>query len=76
MPNEKKFSVGGLYVAVGMILVGMTIGFVLLSLVYDGPASVRLIVYLAYVFIVFFMIRSVRRLASAIREEEEKREQK
>ncbi len=73
MKSEKKFSVAGLYVAVGMVLVGMTIGFVLLSLVYDGPAVVRLIVYVAYLFIVYFMIRSVVRLGRAIREEEKKR---
>ena len=74
MPNE-RFSIRGLYIAVFMILVGMTSGFVLLSLVYDGPAVFRLIIYLACIFVVFFMLRSVGRLARAIREEEKRRRQ-
>ncbi|MCR5732015.1 MAG: hypothetical protein K6G51_03630 [Sphaerochaetaceae bacterium] len=71
--DDKSFSVKGLYIAVGMLLVGMTGGFFLLSLVYTGPSYVRLLVYFIYLFIVYFVIKSVVRLSRAIKEEEQKK---
>lgn len=41
----------GFIASIVMLIAGMTVGFILLGIVYDGPVWVRAIVFLVYLFI-------------------------
>ena len=55
--KNRKQSSKGFVLSVIVLILGMSIGFFLLSLVYTGPNWVKFIVFIAYVFIVFFLIK-------------------
>ena len=62
MKGSETDPLKGLWAAVAILLVGMTVGFILISLVYTGPTWVKVLVFVAYLAVVFGLIRGVRRL--------------
>lgn len=74
MSDKKKKKIGSktIIVSLTILIVGMTIGFLLLSLVYDGPVWVKVVFLLVIVVVLAFLIRSARNLIRAIKDEEGK----
>ena len=62
MKGSETDPLKGLWAAVAILLVGMTVGFILISLVYTGPTWEKVLVFVAYLVVVFGLIRGVRRL--------------
>ena len=58
-------------VSVGFLLFFMTLGFILLFLVWTGPGWVALLVFIGYLFIVTFLLRTTGRVVKALREKGE-----
>ena len=61
----KKFK-AGLIISIVMLLVGMTAGFLLLGIVYQGPMWVRAAVFIVYLFVAGMTIRVSRRYIRSI----------
>lgn len=55
----EKDPLKGLWLAVAVLLVGMTAGFILLSMVYTGPVWVKVVVFIVYIVVVAGVIRSL-----------------
>ena len=55
-------------ISIAMLLAGMTIGFLLLATVYDGPGWVKLAVFLAYLLISFLTVRFSKGYADWLKE--------
>ncbi len=53
--------------AIAMLLVGMTVGFILLGLVYTGPVWVKALVFIIYLFVAGMTIRFSKRYADSLR---------
>ena len=51
----------GFIVSIVMLLAGMTAGFLLLGIVYQGPVWVRAVVFIVYLFVAGMTIRVSRR---------------
>lgn len=68
MKNKKS----GFIFSIVLLIVGMTIGFALLSRVYDGPKWVSFVVFIVYLFILFFTVKASRGYLQAIEELERK----
>lgn len=71
MKTGKK-SKAGFVASIVALLLFMTIGFLLLSMVYTGPVWVKFIVFLVYLLVVFFVIKYSRIFVSTIYEDEKK----
>ena len=71
MKNKKS----GFILSIVLLIAGMTIGFALLSRVYDGPKWVSFLVFIVYLFILFFTVKASRGYLKAIEEIEKKNEQ-
>lgn len=70
MKKDKPLSRKGLWASIVVLLLGMTLGFILLSTVYTGPSWVRVAVFIVYIAVVLLLIRSVRRLDSYLKDKE------
>ena len=60
----------GFIISIAMLLIGMTIGFILLSLAYSGPVWVKAIVALVYFIIVILVIWGSKRYIALLKESE------
>lgn len=67
---DRKSASRGILASVVFLLSGMTIGFVLLGIVWEGSAFIKVLVGAVYLFIVFMVVRSTGRVISAIKAEE------
>ncbi|MBO8435918.1 MAG: hypothetical protein IAA97_02955 [Spirochaetes bacterium] len=54
-------------VSIVMLISGMTIGFLLLSIVYTGPVWVKVVVFVVYLFITAMTIRFSKRYLSTLK---------
>ena len=57
--------------SVGLLLFFMTVGFILLFLVWTGPRWIAFAVFLVYLFIVTFLLKTTGRLMRALREKDD-----
>lgn len=73
MKSDKKLTAASLWVPVVILLIGLTVGFLLLSTVYTGPVIWKVVVFVVYLVVVILMIRSVRKLSEALKEQQEKK---
>ena len=73
MTNKKK-SKAGFISAIVVLLISMTIGFLLLSSVYTGPAWVEFIVFVVYLIVVLFVIKYSHVFVSSFYKDEKKDE--
>ena len=55
-------------IAIAVLIVGMTAGFILLSLVYSGPKWIAFAVFLIYLFILYFTVVFSKRYIKALDE--------
>ncbi len=62
MKNRKA----GFIASVSILIAGMTAGFILLGLVYDGPRWISFIVFVAYLFVMYFTVKASRSYIRAI----------
>ncbi len=60
-------------ISVAMLMVGMTVGFLLLGTVYTGPRWIMFIVFLAYLLISYMVVKFSRRYSEWLKDNEEKR---
>ena len=56
LKKKQKNGKVGFVISIVVLLLGMTIGFLLLGTVYTGPVWVKLLVFIIYLIIVFFLI--------------------
>ena len=68
MAKKSTPSIKGFVISIIVLVVGMTIGFILLSLVYTGPNWVKFIVFIVYSMIVFFLIKFSISFAKSLHE--------
>ena len=54
-------------VSIVMLISGMTIGFLLLSIVYTGPVWVKVVVFVVYLFITAMTIRFSKRYLNTLK---------
>ena len=59
-----------LKISIILLLIFMTIGYLLLLLAYTGPRWVALVVFLVYIFVVYFLVKTTRPLIKALKEKE------
>lgn len=59
-------------VSIVMLIAGMSVGFLLLGTVYDGPRWVALLVFIVYLAITTLVIRFSSRYARSLKEEEKR----
>lgn len=59
-----------------ILIVGMTAGFVLLSLIYTGPKWISFVVFLVYLFIMYFIIVTSKRYLKALDDVKNDKDQK
>ena len=59
-----------LTISIILLLIFMTVGYLLLLLAYSGARWIVLIVFLVYIFVVYFLIKTTRRLIKALKEKE------
>lgn len=59
-------------VSIVMLIAGMSVGFLLLGTVYDGPRWVVLLVFIVYLVITTLVIRFSSRYARSLKEEEKR----
>ena len=57
--------------SVGLLLFFMTVGFILLFLVWTGPGWVAFLVFIGYLFIATFLLKTTGRVIRALREKGE-----
>lgn len=62
MSSKDSDPLKGIWFAVALLLVGMTAGFILLSLAYSGPAWVKVLVFAVYLLVVAGLVRGVSKL--------------
>ena len=70
--KEKKLTPRGLWSAVIILLLGLTIGFLLLATVYTGPVIWKVLVTVIYFVVVILLVKSVRKLSSYLKEQDDK----
>ena len=58
--------------SITVLIICMTVGFLFLLFAYRGPGWVSLIVAIVYLFILRFLLLTVKRLVKALEENEEK----
>lgn len=58
----EKNPLKGLWLAIVILIVGMSAGFILLSLVYTGPVWVKVLVFVVYIVVVIGVVTSLSRL--------------
>lgn len=68
MLSVKKSS--KLKLSIAFLVFFMTIGYILLLLAYSGPRWICLIVFLIYLFVLYFLIVTTRRVVKALKEKE------
>ena len=54
---KTKRSQKGFVASIVILIIGMTIGFLLLGSVYEGPTWVKALGFTIYLFIVFFLVK-------------------
>ena len=59
-----------LKISIILLLIFMTIGYLLLLLAYTGPRWVALVVFLVYIFVVYFLVKTTKPLIKALKEKE------
>lgn len=59
-----------LTISIILLLIFMTVGYLLLLLAYSGARWIVLIVFLVYIFVVYFLIKTTRPLIKALKEKE------
>ena len=59
-------------VSIAMLITGMSVGFLLLGTVYDGPRWVAFLVFVAYLAITALVIRFSSRYARSLKNEEKR----
>ncbi len=59
-----------LTISIILLLIFMTVGYLLLLLAYSGARWIALIVFLVYIFVVYFLIKTTRHLIKALKEKE------
>lgn len=59
---DKDNPLKGLWLAVVVLLAGMTTGFILLATVYTGPVWVKVLVFVVYIIVVLGLIGSLKKL--------------
>ena len=57
----------GLWAAIVLLVVGMSAGFILLSMVYSGPVWVKVVVFVVYIVVVLGVIVSMRRFRDDVK---------
>ena len=57
----------GLWAAIVLLVVGMTAGFILLSMVYSGPVWVKVVVFVVYIAVVLGVIVSMRHFSDDVK---------
>ena len=70
--KEKKLTPRGLWSAVIILLLGLTIGFLLLATVYTGPVIWKVLVTVIYFVVVILLVKSVRKLSAYLKEQDDK----
>lgn len=55
----------GLWLAVAVLLAGMTTGFILLATVYTGPLWVKVLVFVVYIVVVLGLTGSLKKLKNS-----------
>ncbi len=63
----KEKSRAGFIVSIVMLLVGMTVGFILLGIVYTGPVWVKAVVFVLYLFVAGMTVRFSRKYIESLR---------
>lgn len=63
---KNKNSKIGFILCIVILISGMTIGLFLLSLVYDGPMLVKLIVFIIYLLIVYYLVKFSKKFIDAM----------
>ncbi len=61
-------------VSVAFLSVFMTLGFIFLLLAYTGPRWAAFIVFIVYLFVLTFMIKTTRRFLEALKHERDERD--
>ena len=56
----------GFIVSIVMLISGMTVGFLLLGLVYSGPVWVKVVVFLVYLFVTAMTLRFSKRFLDTL----------
>lgn len=59
-------------ISIVILTLGMTVGFILLSLVYDGPVWVKFVVFVVYLLIISLVLSSSKRFIEALKDSERK----
>ena len=59
-----------LTISIILLLIFMTVSYLLLLLAYSGARWIVLIVFLVYIFVVYFLIKTTRPLIKALKEKE------
>ena len=59
-------------ISIVMLIVGMSVGFLLLGTVYTGPRWIAFMVFLVYLFILFMVIRFSKRYSDELKKSEAK----
>lgn len=62
---DKDNPLKGLWLAVAVLLAGMTTGFILLATVYTGPLWVKVLVFVVYIVVVLGLIGSLKKLKNS-----------
>lgn len=62
---DKDNPLKGLWLAVAVLLAGMTTGFILLATVYTGPLWVKVLVFVVYIIVVLGLTGSLKKLKNS-----------
>ncbi len=62
---DKDNPLKGLWLAVAVLLAGMTTGFILLATVYTGPVWVKVLVFVVYIIVVLGLTGSLKKLKNS-----------
>lgn len=62
---DKDNPLKGLWLAVAILLAGMTTGFILLATVYTGPLWVKVLVFVVYIVVVLGLTGSLKKLKNS-----------
>ena len=62
---DKDNPLKGLWLAVAVLLAGMTTGFILLATVYTGPVWVKVRVFVVYIVVVLGLTGSLKKLKNS-----------
>lgn len=62
---DKDNPLKGLWLAVAVLLAGMTTGFILLATVYTGPPWIKVLVFVVYIVVVLGLTGSLKKLKNS-----------